>query len=53
MRGYFVPLTAGLLLTASTFLPWVNIGDTALRGMPTVTAVPVDPVAVVAQLGLV
>jgi threonine synthase len=27
--------------------------DTALKGMPTVTAVPVDPVAVVAQLGLV
>ncbi|MGB3486259.1 MAG: threonine synthase [Mycobacterium sp.] len=26
--------------------------DTALRGMPTVTALPVDPVAVVAQLGL-
>ncbi|WKG01928.1 threonine synthase [Mycolicibacterium sp. HK-90] len=27
--------------------------DTALKGMPTVTAVPVDPVAVVAKLGLV
>jgi threonine synthase len=26
--------------------------DTALRGMPSVTAVPVDPVAVVAKLGL-
>ena len=27
--------------------------DTALKGMPEVTAVPVDPVAVVAELGLV
>ena len=27
--------------------------DTALKGMPDVTAVPVDPVAVVAELGLV
>jgi threonine synthase len=27
--------------------------DTALKGMPPVTAVPVDPSAVVAQLGLV
>ncbi|BBZ76960.1 threonine synthase [Mycolicibacterium anyangense] len=27
--------------------------DTALRGMPTVTAIPVDPSAVVAELGLV
>ncbi|MDF2823404.1 MAG: threonine synthase [Mycobacterium sp.] len=26
--------------------------DTALKGMPTVTALPVDPIAVVAQLGL-
>jgi FtsH-binding integral membrane protein len=38
MRGYFIPLTAGLLLTASTFLPWVVIGDTALSGMPAVPA---------------
>jgi FtsH-binding integral membrane protein len=38
MRGYFVPLTAGLALAASTFLPWVIIGDTALRGMPSVPA---------------
>ena len=38
MRGYFVPLTAGLALTASTFLPWVIIGETTLRGMPTVPA---------------
>jgi len=38
MRGYFIPLTAGLLLAASTFLPWVNIGDEALRGMPAVPA---------------
>jgi steroid 5-alpha reductase family enzyme len=38
MRGYFVPLAAGLLLTASTFLPWVIIGDTTLTGMPTVPA---------------
>ena len=38
MRGYFIPLAAGLLLTASTFLPWVVIGDTALSGMPDVPA---------------
>jgi hypothetical protein len=38
MRGYFVPLTAGLALAASTFLPWVIIGDTSLRGMPSVPA---------------
>ena len=38
MRGYFIPLAAGLLLAGSTFLPWVVIGDTALSGMPAVPA---------------
>jgi hypothetical protein len=38
MRGYLVPLTAGLALTASAFLPWVVIGDTRLRGVPNVPA---------------
>ena len=38
MRGYFIPLTAGLLLAASTWLPWVIIGDTTLRGLPAVPA---------------
>ena len=39
MRGYFIPLAAGLLLAASTFLPWVTVGDTTLRGMPAVPAI--------------
>ncbi len=38
MRGYLVPLTAGVALTASAFLPWVVIGDTPLRGVPNVPA---------------
>jgi FtsH-binding integral membrane protein len=38
MRGYLVPLTAGVALTASAFLPWVIIGDTPLRGVPNVPA---------------
>jgi len=36
MRGYYVPLIAGLALVASTFLPWVIVGDTTLRGVPNV-----------------
>jgi hypothetical protein len=39
MRGYLVPLTAGVALTVSAFLPWVVIGDTSLRGVPNVPAV--------------
>ena len=38
MRGYLVPLIAGVVLTASAFLPWVVVGDTSLRGVPNVPA---------------
>jgi hypothetical protein len=38
MRGYYVPLVAGILLTASTFLPWVTVGETTLRGVPNLPA---------------
>jgi hypothetical protein len=38
MRGYLIPLAAGVLLMVSTFLPWVIIGDTVLPGMPAVPA---------------
>jgi len=38
MRGYYVPLVAGILLTASTFLPWITVGETSLRGVPNLPA---------------
>jgi hypothetical protein len=38
MRGYYVPVAAGVLLIASTFLPWINLGNEALRGFPSVPA---------------
>ena len=38
MRGYYVPVVAGVALIVSTFLPWISIGDTTLRGMPSVPA---------------
>ena len=38
MRGYYVPLVAGILLVASTFLPWVTVGETTLRGIPNLPA---------------
>ena len=39
MRGYFVPLVAGVVLAVSAFLPWVVVGDTALNGVPDVAAI--------------
>ena len=38
MRGYYVPVVAGVALIASTFLPWVSIGGETLRGIPSVPA---------------
>ena len=39
MRGYLVPLAAGIGLTVSAFLPWVIIGEYARRGVPDVWAI--------------
>ena len=38
MRGYFVPLTAGVALLVSAFLPWVIVGGVPLEGVPDVAA---------------
>ena len=34
MRGYIIPLVAGVGLAVSAFLPWVVIGEVVLRGFP-------------------
>jgi hypothetical protein len=38
MRGYLVPLAAGVGLAASSFLPWVIVDETALAGFPDTAA---------------
>ena len=38
MRGYFVPLFAGVILAVSAFLPWVIVSGESLRGVPDVPA---------------
>jgi hypothetical protein len=34
MRAYYIPAVAGVLLIASAFLPWMNVGDVKLGGIP-------------------
>ena len=34
MRAYYLPFTAGVLLAASAFMPWMLIGDRGLGGVP-------------------
>jgi hypothetical protein len=36
MRAYFIPFTAGVVLTASAFLPWVIVSGVSMRGVPDV-----------------
>ena len=38
MRGYLLPLAAGLALIVSAFLPWVTIGGASLAGFPDTAA---------------
>ena len=38
MRGYYIPVVAGVVLILSTFLPWITLGDQTLRGFPSVPA---------------
>ena len=36
MRAYFIPLTAGVVLTVSAFLPWVVVEGESMKGVPDV-----------------
>ena len=38
MRAYFIPLAAGVVLTASAFLPWVVVDQVPMAGVPDVWA---------------
>jgi len=50
MRGYYVPLVAGLVLIVSAFLPWISIGDTTLPGIPNVPALWVAGLGAIASV---
>ena len=39
MRAYYIPLTAGVLLAVSAFLPWVIVGEYSRRGVPDLWAI--------------
>ena len=50
MRAYLIPLTAGVALTASAFLPWVIVGGVKLTGVPDVPALWVAGLGVLATV---
>src|SRR5215510_607284 len=50
MRGYIVPLVAGLVLAASAFLPWVHVEDLTITGFPDTTALWIVGLGLVASL---
>ena len=50
MRGYFIPLTAGIVLAVSTLLPWVIVGNVSMAGVPDVAALWVGGLGVMAAV---
>ena len=50
MRAYFIPQAAGVVLAASTFLPWVIIGSVSMPGVPDVAALWVAGLGVLAAI---
>lgn len=50
MRGYLIPLIAGVVLTISAFLPWVIIGEVSRRGVPDLWALWVAGLGAIAAL---
>lgn len=50
MRAYIIPLVAGLALALSAFLPWVQVGDLTLTGVPDMTGLWIVSLGVVAAL---
>ena len=50
MRAYIVPLVAGVALAVSAFMPWVNVGDVRLRGVPDTSALWIVGLGVLASV---
>jgi hypothetical protein len=50
MRGYFVPLVAGVALSLSAFLPWVIVSGQSMTGVPDVPALWIVGLGVLASV---
>ena len=50
MRAYFIPFAAGILLSASAFLPWVIVNGVAMKGVPDVAGLWIAGLGVAASL---
>jgi hypothetical protein len=50
MRGYFIPLAAGVVLTISAFLPWVVVDGVVRMGISDVTGIWIAGLGVLATV---
>jgi hypothetical protein len=50
MRGYFIPLAAGVVLTISAFLPWVVVDGVVRMGISDVTGIWIAGLGVLAAV---
>ena len=50
MRAYYLPLSAGLVLAGSSFMPWMLVGDRGLGGVPSIAGLWVLGLGVLAMV---
>ena len=50
MRGYFIPLGAGVALTVSSFLPWVSIDGVVRKGFPDIAGLWIAALGILAAV---
>jgi len=50
MRAYYLPVTCGVALAASAFMPWMQLGDRGLGGMPSMAGLWVFALGLLAML---
>jgi hypothetical protein len=50
MRGYYIPLAAGVLLVISAFFPWMLFGDVSIGGVPDPAGLWILTLGVIAML---
>jgi hypothetical protein len=50
MRAYFIPFTAGIVLSASAFLPWVIVNGESMKGVPDVAGLWIVGLGAIAAL---
>ena len=50
MRAYYLPMTAGVILGSSAFMPWIAVGTVRLGGVPDIAGLWILGLAILAMV---